>query len=110
MSEFSAETLIALNKVMGESGQTLPEDSLHAAFASVDYYETVIEQIASIGRSIMQNHPFVDGNKRTGTFFILNALAAKGIQVEKTDDEIIDFAVKSVTERWSVEKIVAWLK
>jgi len=42
-----------------------------------ELYSTLIEKAASLGFSLIQNHPFVDGNKRIGhaameTFLVLN--------------------------------------
>ena len=46
-------------------------------FGGVDLYPTVVEKAAALCFSLVQNHPFVDGNKRVGhaameTFLILN--------------------------------------
>ena len=48
-------------------------------FDGRDLYPTLVEKAASIGFSLVRNHPFVDGNKRIGhaameTFLLLNAL------------------------------------
>ncbi|WP_341441856.1 type II toxin-antitoxin system death-on-curing family toxin [Oxobacter pfennigii] len=37
-----------------------------ATFNGVDLYSTIEEKCASICYSIVNNHPFIDGNKRTG--------------------------------------------
>ena len=46
-------------------------------FAGVDLYPTLIEKAAALCFSLVQNHAFVDGNKRVGhaameTFLVLN--------------------------------------
>ncbi|MCP9468975.1 MAG: type II toxin-antitoxin system death-on-curing family toxin [Nitrospira sp.] len=46
-------------------------------FDGAELYPTVVEKAASLGFSLIQNHPFVDGNKRTAhaameTFLVLN--------------------------------------
>ena len=46
-------------------------------FDGEDLYRTLIEKASALGFSLIQNHPFVDGNKRTAhaameTFLILN--------------------------------------
>jgi len=56
-------------------------------FGEKDLYPTVIEKAATIGFPLIKNHPFVDGNKRTGhaameTFLILN-----GHEIEATVGE-----------------------
>ena len=48
-----------------------------ATFGGVDLYPTLAEKAAALCFSLVQNHPFVDGNKRVGhaameTFLILN--------------------------------------
>ena len=46
-------------------------------FSEQDLYPTIAEKAAALGFSLIRNHPFVDGNKRTGhaameVFLILN--------------------------------------
>jgi len=52
-------------------------DQLRATFANEDLYPDVASKAAALCFSIVQNHPFVDGNKRVGhaameVFLILN--------------------------------------
>ncbi len=47
------------------------------AFGGDDLYSSLTEKSAALGFSIIMNHPFVDGNKRTGhaaveTFLVMN--------------------------------------
>lgn len=56
-------------------------------FGGEDLYPTVIEKAIALGFSMIMNHPFVDGNKRTGhaaleTFLILN-----GLEISASVDE-----------------------
>jgi death-on-curing protein len=49
-------------------------------FGGEDLYPTLLEKAATLGFSIILNHPFIDGNKRTGhaateTFLVLNGMA-----------------------------------
>lgn len=46
-------------------------------FGGKELYPTIVEKAAALGFSLMQNHPFLDGNKRTAhaameTFLVLN--------------------------------------
>ena len=46
-----------------------------AGFGDIELYKTTLEKIAKIAFSIIKNHPFNDGNKRTGIAtmeFLLN--------------------------------------
>lgn len=56
-------------------------------FGGEDLYPSLLEKVASLGFSIIMNHPFVDGNKRTGhavteTFLVLN-----GMEISASVDE-----------------------
>jgi death on curing protein len=60
--------------------------------------------------SLIENHPFVDGNKRTG-------ITAAGVFLEEnlwclvvSQDNLEDFTVRVTTERLDVETIAAWLQ
>ncbi|MEJ6481428.1 type II toxin-antitoxin system death-on-curing family toxin [Nostoc punctiforme UO1] len=48
-------------------------------FAEEDLYPTIIEKASALGFSLIKNHPFLDGNKRTGhaameIFIVLNGM------------------------------------
>ena len=52
---------------------------LRLSFGGTELYPSVAEKAATIGFSIVCNHPFIDGNKRVGhaameTFLVLNGL------------------------------------
>lgn len=107
---FDAEAIIQINKVVGEQGLVVKPNELHSAFASMPYYETELEKAASVVRSVMQNHPFFDGNKRTGCVLLMSACDVLNIPLNKTDDDIVQFAVQSVIEQWTVNQIVNWVR
>ena len=56
-------------------------------FGGEDLYPTVIEKAAAIGFSLIKNHPFVDGNKRTGHAAMETFLVLNGHEIEATIDE-----------------------
>jgi death-on-curing protein len=56
-----------------ESAVAQPE----ASFGGEELYPSLSEKAAALGHSLIQNHPFVDGNKRIGhgameVFLLLN--------------------------------------
>jgi death-on-curing protein len=66
------------------------------SFGGVDLYPDLGAKAAALGFSLIQNHPFVDGNKRVGhaameTFLVLNGheLAAS---VDDTEEMILAVA------------------
>jgi death-on-curing protein len=54
------------------------------------YYKDIIEEAAALWESFMQNHPFIDGNKRTALNVTLLFLAVNGIECSASDDETTD--------------------
>lgn len=108
---FDIEDLIAINKVVGETGRLLNRNSLESVVASIPYYETPAQQIASVCRSIIQNHPFVDGNKRTGIWFAISAARVANIRIIiPKERELTSLVTAIALEHWSVEKIAHWIE
>lgn len=75
-----------------------------------DLYPTIFEKAAVLMRGIIADHPFVDGNKRTGIMAALIFLNLNGYDtLELSDKELEDFAVQVAVEHLDVPMIAAWL-
>jgi death on curing protein len=57
------------------------------------YYPTLVEEAAALWESLSQNHPFVDGNKRTAFAATYVFLVINGLDITATDDEAQDFVL-----------------
>ncbi|MBK8988146.1 MAG: type II toxin-antitoxin system death-on-curing family toxin [Chloroflexi bacterium] len=72
-------------------------------FEREELYPTTAEKAAALGFSIIQNHPFVDGNKRTGHAAMEIFLVLNGYEIDKSVDEqeavILQVASGSLTRR-----------
>lgn len=82
----------------------------NATMEGNDLYVSVLEKAAVLLHSLVLNHPFQDGNKRTaftalGLFLRFNGMALEG---SRTDAEnlVVDVADKHL----SPETIVGWLQ
>jgi len=74
------------------------------------YYPTLIEEAAALWESLSQNHPFVDGNKRTAFAATYVFLAINGLEITATDDEAQDFVLGLYdTSSLSSDNLRAWL-
>ena len=51
------------------------------------YYGTLIDEAAALWESLSQNHPFVDGNKRTAFAATYVFLAINGLEITASDDD-----------------------
>lgn len=68
-------------------------------FGGEDLYPSLLEKAAALGFSIIMNHPFVDGNKRTGhaateTFLVLNGMEINA-SVDKQERLVLAIAALS---------------
>jgi death on curing protein len=57
------------------------------SFGGEDLYPTVVEKAAALGLTLVQNHPFLDGNKRVGHAALETFLVLNGFEVEAEADE-----------------------
>jgi death-on-curing protein len=74
-------------------------------------YPTIFEKAAVLVCGIIADHPFVDGNKRTGMVATLVFLNLNGFDTSKLQDkELEDFAVQIAVEHLEIPVIAAWLK
>lgn len=113
------EVLLIYSRVIANSGGTAglrDVGGLESAvaqprmtFGGQELYPTVVEKASAMGFSLIQNHPFVDGNKRTGhaameTFLILN-----GYQINASTDEQVDVILQVAAGEMGREAFTDWL-
>ena len=79
-------------------------------FSGIELYPTIIEKAARLGYSLIQNHAFVDGNKRIGVHTMLVFLALNGIEVEYEDNVFILLVLGIAAGEISAEQLLAWLQ
>jgi death on curing protein len=82
----------------------------YQGFGGEEFYPTCFEKGAAIGESIIMNHPFVDGNKRTGYVLMEMFLRIDGFKITAGDDELYQFVINISTGEKRFEEIVEWLK
>ncbi len=64
-----------------------------ATFGGEDLYPDIADKAAALIHSLALNHPFVDGNKRVAVAVAEVFLRANGLQLEATDDEIVELTL-----------------
>ena len=79
-------------------------------FSDEELYPTVVEKASALGYSIIQNHPFVDGNKRAGhaaleTFLILN-----GYEISASVDEQTEVILGVASGKVDRSTFTDWLR
>lgn len=79
-------------------------------FGGEDLYPDFFSKAAAIGESIIINHPFIDGNKRTGYVLMEAILRVGKIKIISHNDVLYNFVISISTGEIKCEEIVEWLK
>lgn len=80
------------------------------SFGGQLFYETAEERAGAILESILLNHPFVDGNKRTGYILMRLVLNMDGLDLNRPKNDRYDFVIQVASGNLSFEEIVAWIR
>lgn len=75
-----------------------------------EQYPDIFEKAAVYTRNIIGDHPFTDGNKRTGITVAVMFLLQNGQKFSAKKGELEDFAVKVAVKKIEIPEIAAWLK
>ena len=75
-----------------------------------DLYPSVFEKAASLIESILVNHPFIDGNKRTGYTLLRLYLIQNGLDINASQDNKYEFVIDIASGTLKYEGILSWLK
>lgn len=78
-------------------------------FDSVDLYPTPIDKAAAMIESIVKNHPFIDGNKRTGYTLMRLFLLNEGLDIVASEDDKYDFVIRIAEGKSSYDEIKTWI-
>jgi death-on-curing protein len=75
------------------------------------YYADLIEEAAALWESLAQNHPFIDGDKRTAFAAAYTFLAINGTRLTADAQETYVFvAALHETGQFGFDKLVPWLR
>jgi death-on-curing protein len=106
---------ILIEKFGGSSGVrdlSLLESALgrpYQTFSGKELYPTPMEKSSAIIESVVKNHPFLDGNKRTGYVLGRLLLMNAGLDIHATQDDKYTFVINISTNQISFDEIRSWL-
>lgn len=114
------EVLEVYRQVMAQSGGAeglmhLPalESALaqpQMTFDSADLYPTLVDKAAALGYTLIRNHPFLDGNKRTGHAAMEVFLVLNGYEIRASVDEQERVILQVAASEIEREEFTAWLR
>ncbi|MBC7098764.1 type II toxin-antitoxin system death-on-curing family toxin [Candidatus Bipolaricaulota bacterium] len=81
-----------------------------ATFEGKELYPNLFAKAAALGHSLVLNHPFVDGNKRTAWEAMKRFLGENGVRLRAGTEEIVELMLRIEDKSLGVEQIAKWLK
>lgn len=120
MVKLSKEQIIllhsmAINKTGGLDGirdEGLLESAINSPFQSfggVELFPQIESKAAHLAFNIINNHPFLDGNKRIGILVMMVFLEVNNIKLQCSDEDIIDLGLGIAENRYNSEHIEEWI-
>ena len=79
-------------------------------FDNKELYPSVLEKAAALTESILINHPFIDGNKRTGYAILRLYLLKYGLDIKASGDNTYEFIINIASGVFKYDDILAWLR
>lgn len=79
-------------------------------FAGQDLYYGISEKIVRLGYSIIKNHPFLDGNKRTGLHSMLILFHLNGFNIKISHEKLTSIIMKVADGSFSFQDFLYQFK
>ena len=89
-----------------ESAVAMPQAAMGGEYLHGDLFEMAAAYLFHI----VKNHPFVDGNKRTGAVAALVFLEVNGVKSELNEDELVNIVVSVAEEKAPKHDVAAFLR
>lgn len=81
-----------------------------ATFDKNDLYQDIFSTAAALMHSIIKNHPFVDGNKRTAITTASIFLLRNGYRLKASNEELERFTLTVAAKDVELHEFVKWFK
>lgn len=101
-----------LERYGGSAGVRDPGQLEAALFRpQTGYYADIVAEAAALWESLSQNHPFIDGNKRTAFAVTFTFLAINGVTLTADEVALLRFLLPLYARNAvAFDKLEAWLR
>ncbi len=82
----------------------------HASFGGQVLHPTIFDQAAAYLFHLVQNHPFMDGNKRIGAASALVFLAMNDIQIAGDEEGLVTLTMAVASGQSGKAEIATWFR
>jgi len=111
------EVVLIHDRILDRSGGSkgvrdwhLLDSAVKGSFGGDDLDPSVFAKAAALGQSLLLNHPFVDGNKRTAWEAMHTMVEENRHSLSAEADEIVEFMLAIANEDRDSETMAAWLE
>ncbi|HXD10809.1 MAG TPA: type II toxin-antitoxin system death-on-curing family toxin [Anaerolineales bacterium] len=114
------EVLEIYSQVMEQSGGGVGIHDLGALESAVaqarmtfngeELYPTIVEKASALGFSLIQNHPFMDGNKRAGHAAMEAFLMLNNYEISAGVDEQVEIVIGVASGKIDRNMFTEWLR
>ncbi len=77
-------------------------------FDGKELYPSTIEKALKLLELVIKNHPFVDGNKRTGYVLFTLYLELNNFYIKATEEEKYEFIMNIAKGRYNFQEMLKW--
>ncbi len=81
----------------------------YQTFGGVELYPTVQKKAACLCFGLVNNHAFIDGNKRIGVLAMLTFMELNGMEVQCVDNELVGLGLSVASGKCGQKEILSWL-
>ena len=116
---FSVEQIILMHSILiSETGGAdgirdmgLLDSAVKAPFQTFggELYKSTEAKAARLAFSLINNHPFIDGNKRIGILAMVTFLEINGTSIKYTDDDLIKIGLDLAVGRMDHHQLLEWI-
>ena len=80
------------------------------SFGDFEFYPTVLEKAVRLCFGLVENHPFIDGNKRVGAMALLTTLNINNFSLCADSDELIEIVLSLSSGKIDYEDLLRWVR
>lgn len=84
--------------------------SAQSSFGDAEVYPTIEEKAARLMYAIINNHSFIDGNKRIGVLVMLMTLKLNGVAMEYTQPELTELGLSVASGKADYNAVLEFIK
>ena len=105
---FNKKDIIRINQEIGEEGYLSNESSLEYALSIIKHKNSWLYESSYIIRSLLVDHAFKDGNKRTALTIMIMYIKEKKLEYdkEKVQKIILDISKKNINDINKIQRLV----